>query len=203
VEHLISLRSASRGWLLRRLCEPVLCRSPGRPSATSSVRPPWWWKGAGDVLVGVFCNKRLCLLLWNCLVALLLLLSLTGRGGLVRDSTPASICSYGEGRGVHELNHDGGNIASTIYYRQGGGTSTSSEEAQIRSSSGCSRPSIRDVIRSPRIEGGPLLQIVAGKGLSSSRLRILGGIAWRTPARGDGDTRGLDCIPFLVPGCFV
>jgi hypothetical protein len=58
------------------------------------------------------------------------------------------------------------------------------------------------VIRSPRAEGGPLLQIVAGKWLPSNRLRFLGGIAWRTPARGDGDARGLNCISFFDSGVF-
>jgi hypothetical protein len=43
----------------------------------------------------------------------------------------------------------------------------------------------------------PLLQIIVGKELPSSRLRFLGGIAWRTPASGDGDTRGLDCFIFF------
>jgi hypothetical protein len=41
------------------------------------------------------------------------------------------------------------------------------------------------------------LQIIAGKELPSSRLRFLGGIAWRTPASGGGDTRGLDCFIFF------
>jgi hypothetical protein len=41
------------------------------------------------------------------------------------------------------------------------------------------------------------LQIIAGKELPSSRLRFIGGIAWRTPAGGDGDARGLDCFIFF------
>jgi hypothetical protein len=64
-----------------------------------------------------------------------------------------------------------------IFSRHGGGITTSSEEALIRSSSGCSKPPIRELMRSPRVEGGPLLQIIARKELPSSRLRFLGGIA--------------------------
>jgi hypothetical protein len=84
-----------------------------------------------------------------------------------------------------------------IFCRQGGGFSTSKEEALIRSGGGCSRPPIREVISSPRVEGGPLLLIIAGKELLRSRLRFLGGFAWRTPASGDGDAWGLDCFSFF------
>jgi hypothetical protein len=109
----------------------------------------------------------------------------------------AAACRDRGDGGVLELIHVGGTIASTIFCRQGGGFSTSREEALIRSSGGCSRPPIREVISSPRVEGGPLLLIVAGKELPSSRLRFLGGFAWRTPANVDGDAQGLGCKNFI------
>jgi hypothetical protein len=110
-----------------------------------------------------------------------------------KNSKRTSICNNRGGGGVQELIHVGGMLASTIFSRHGGGFTTSSEEALLQSSSGCSKPPIRKVTCSPRVEGGPLLQIVVGKGLPSSRLRFLGGFAWRTPTSGDGDARGLDC----------
>jgi hypothetical protein len=39
--------------------------------------------------------------------------------------------------------------------------------------------------------------LVAGRGLLSKRPLLLGGIAWRTPANGDGDTEGLGCKNFI------
>jgi hypothetical protein len=39
--------------------------------------------------------------------------------------------------------------------------------------------------------------LVAGRGLPSKRPLLLGGIAWRTPANGDGDAQGLGCKNFI------
>jgi hypothetical protein len=66
-------------------------------------------------------------------------------------------------------------------------------EALLRHRHGCSNPICREVIRSPRRSGGPWWLLVAGKRLPSSRSRILGGSAWRTPAKGDRGILGLDC----------
>jgi hypothetical protein len=72
-------------------------------------------------------------------------------------------------------------------------SSTSAMEALLRHRHGCSNPICREVIRSPRRSGRPWWLLVAGKRLPSSRSRILGGSAWRTPAKGDREILGLDC----------
>jgi hypothetical protein len=48
-----------------------------------------------------------------------------------------------------ELIHDGGLFSVAIFCRYGGASSTSSEEALLRSGHGCSSPLLYEVIRSP------------------------------------------------------
>jgi hypothetical protein len=115
----------------------VLCRSTGRSSAASFVKPSRWWSGAGGDSGDTVFNKRYSLL-WSWQFPLLLLLPPSGRGGVGRNSKPATFCNNRGDGGVQELIHDGGKLASTIFSRHGGGVTTSSEEALIRSSSGCS-----------------------------------------------------------------
>jgi hypothetical protein len=106
-----------------------------------------------------------------------------------------SCCCRREGWGkfISELIHAAGYSADAILCRQGGASSTSTMEALLRHRHGCLNPLCREVIRSPRRSGGPWWLLVAGKRLLSSRSRILGGSAWRTPAKGDGGVLGLDC----------
>jgi hypothetical protein len=118
-----------------------------------------------------------------------------GRGGRERGVTPTSSGRDGGGRGkaIPELIHRAGCSATAILCQQGSMSSTFMMEALIRHRHGCSNPLRREVIRSPRRSGGPWWLLVVGRGLPSKRSLLLGGSAWRTPAKGDGGVLGLDC----------
>jgi hypothetical protein len=106
-----------------------------------------------------------------------------------------SICRRRGGWGipVSVLIHAVGCNTAAIHCRQGGASSTSISEALIWHRHGCSSPHRREVIPSSRRSGGSWWLLVVGRGLPSSRPLLLGGIAWRMPAKGDNDTQGLDC----------
>jgi hypothetical protein len=114
----------------------------------------------------------------------------------------ASICRNRGGGGIQELIYVGGELASTIFCRNGSVFPTFGEEALVRSSCGCSKPRSRKVICSPRFGGGSQLLAVTGRGLPSRRLLFLGGIAWRTLPSVDGDARGLICNIFFCSKVF-
>jgi hypothetical protein len=98
----------------------------------------------------------------------------------------------GWGRSFPELIHVDGRCATAIC-RRSGLSSTSSSEALIQHRHGCPNPNRREVMRSPRRSGGPWWPLVIGRGPLGSSPLFLGGIAWRTPTKGDGEAPGLDC----------
>jgi hypothetical protein len=147
-----------------------------------------------------FSNKWRFLLLWIYQIMLLLLpFPLTGRGGMERGASLATICSDGGGGGVIKLNYVGHSCLHDFLCRHGGVLATSGEEALLRSRSGRSKRPSGEVIHSTQLGGGPRQKIVIGRGLPSSWSLFLGGDAWRTPARCGGDARGLHCWNILYP----
>jgi hypothetical protein len=117
----------------------------------------------------------------------------------------AITCKIRRGRGDlvrYELIHIRGILASTIWSRQDGGSSTSNVEA-LRICSGSSTSRVHQVVR-PRWYGdGRGQRNFAGREPSSCLLLFLGGNAWRTPAVIGGDTQGVVCVDFCNSGVFV
>jgi hypothetical protein len=150
------------------------------------------------------CGRNLIMpVLWICKILWLLRLSPhAGRGGVARSSEPATLCREGEGGGIIELIYVGGTLASTTFCRQGGVSATSGEEALLQSRGGCSKLPSGEMMRSPQLGGGPRRKIIAGRGLPSSWSLLLGGDAWRTPARCGGGARGLHCKKIICSMVF-
>jgi hypothetical protein len=178
---------------LWRPCTPVFCCNAGCSPMESSAMPSRWWCGEGGKVNEAFFNKQL-LLLWSCGVIRRWPSPPAGHGG----SKGGDLLMFhynrseGWGRSHPELIHVAGCCAAAIC-RRSGSASTSMSEALIRHRHGCSSPCRREVMRSPRRSGGPWWLLVVGRGLPSSRPLLLGGFAWRTPAKGDRDAQGLDC----------
>jgi hypothetical protein len=120
-----------------------------------------------------------------------------------RGSMPMMFCSNRGGRGILELIHVGGALASMILCRHGGEISTSGVEALHRFHRGCSKPLCYEAIRFLWLGGGPRLRIFVGRGLPSSRPLLLGGDAWRTLTRSGGDAHGLNCFESLCSRVFL
>jgi hypothetical protein len=184
----------SPSFSLWRPCSLAPCCSACCSSMKSSAIPPRWWCGDEDQIGEASFNKQLSLL-WSCGSEHQQPSPPGGHGGSKGGGSLFSRCSRREGLGEadSELIHADGSSAAAILCRQGGASSTSTKEALLRHRHGCSNPICREVIRSPRRSGGPWWLLVAGKRLPSSRSRILGGCAWRTPAKGGRGVLGLDC----------
>jgi hypothetical protein len=123
-------------------------------------------------------------------------LPLTGHGGTERGGELSVLSGDREDRGRStptELIRADSIIAVAIYCRNGGGNSTSDEEALSRSSHGSSKPTHHEVMRSTWRLGGPWLRLIIGRGLPSCWPLLLGSDASRTPGRGGGGVQGLDC----------
>jgi hypothetical protein len=116
-------------FFLWRLYVLVLCRGIGRPPASSSAKPPRWWSSNGIEAGVVFFNKRW--LPWCCRCVQWLSSPLTGHGGAEGGGRLLATCGSGGRRGnlKDDLIHADGIFVVTIYCRNGGGISTSEEEA--------------------------------------------------------------------------
>jgi hypothetical protein len=68
-------------------------------------------------------------------------------------------------------------LAAAVHGHKGGTSSTSDVEALNQPCRGCSKSPFCEVIRFPRIGGGPRQHALAGKGLLNSWLWFLGGNA--------------------------
>jgi hypothetical protein len=88
-------------------------------------------------------------------------------------------------------------LATVIFGRQGGPTSTSTMEALLgslsRSSTGC----YLQLVHPRRQLNGRRQGFFVGTVLSSAQLSDLGGRALRLPAIGGGGIRALDCLFFI------
>jgi hypothetical protein len=101
------------------------------------------------------------------------------------------LCEEREDRGRSsptEVIHANGIIAVVTYYRNGGGKSTSGEEALSRSNDRSLKHVLHDVTCSPwRVETRwTMVAAHRRRGLPSCWPLLLGADAWRTPARGGG-----------------
>jgi hypothetical protein len=182
----------------------VLCCGTRRSPASCSAKPSRWWYGtsvlsrSSSISSFVFSGAALQAAVslfsvwpWRHKRRRITVVSCCIRESLGRSSTSVLI-------------HEAGSSAAAIYCRNGGESSTSGAKAWYRSSLGSSKPSRREVIRSPRRLGGPWLWRVVTRGLPSCWPLLLGGDASRTPARGGGDALRLDCkVPFSFKVLFI
>jgi hypothetical protein len=103
---------------------------------------------------------------------------------------------------IGELNHAVGILATAIFCRHGGKSSTSDAEALHRIRRRSSVPLRHQVVRPRWLGGDRRLWFFVGRGCSSSLPLILGGDAFRTPAICGGGTQGLDRFSYLCPRVF-
>jgi hypothetical protein len=130
-------------------------------------------------------------------------LLLAGRGGEGKKKSTSVLCRSGALKKSDELNHACGILADAILCRQGGMSTTSDAEANLRITRWSTTPLRHQVICPWWLGGGQRRWFFVGRGHSSILVLFLGGDAWRTPARSGGDALGFDCTLSFSVGCFL
>lgn len=125
------------------------------------------------------------------------------RGGEEEASAQLDLLFFNQHRLLHrfffiELNHVEDLLASTIFCRHGGSSTTSSSEASIPSCWG-SASRFHQVVRPRWSPGVQRRRSYAGFGCSSLCALFLHGDTLRTPASGGGASQGPDCVFISCP----